>query len=400
MRVLIIEPDASGHHATYLRWLVQAADQRRWSSVIACNRSTLSHPSLSTITCEFNGVHIHLIGSDATDGAPTGSLRLILREFGYWRLFKRIVDEVSTTTLIDAVILPYIDYCFYAIAVLGSPIRSLPWSAISMRLSVTQEATEKVGKLPWKWRLARRILQQPNLKSLFVINPSVRMIPSNWYSHELLSKVHYLRDPSEFTPSGSKVEARRILGIFDAALVILVFGSIDERKAVDSLFAGLEQQANPSNSVVVLAGRQSSSMRDLMGGTPYDRLKNEKRLIVLDRFIDSADQNLVLMAADVVWVGYRNHFYMSGVMVLAGKAGLPVVGTAEGEIGRLIVEYRLGTAVNIDNPGEVAQAMNAMLDDVLRMEIGQRARQVFADHTVENFGTNVLMAFDDLPKRR
>jgi hypothetical protein len=89
---------------------------------------------------------------------------------------------------------------------------------------------------------------------------------------------------------------------------------------------------------------------------------------------------------------------MSGVMVLAGKAGLPVVGTAEGEIGRLIVEHHLGAAVNIEKPGEVAHAINGMFNAVLRMEIGQRARQVFADHTVENFGTDVLMAFDDLPE--
>jgi glycosyltransferase involved in cell wall biosynthesis len=366
--------------------------------VIACNQSALSHPSLVAITYEFKGVYIQSISSNEVDGARVGPLDLIWREFGYWRLFKRITDEVTSRMPIDAVILPYVDYCFYAIALLGTPFRKLPWSAISMRLSVSQDAGERGGKLPWKWRLAQRILQQPMFRSLFVINPSVQKIPTNWYSNVLRPKLRYLRDPSDFKPSGSRAEARRLLDILDSALVILVFGSIDERKAVDLLLAGIEQQDNLSSCVVVLAGRQSSSMRNRMRVSPYDRLQNQRRLIVLDRFLDSADQVRVLTAADVVWVGYRNHIYMSGVMVLAGKAGLPVVGTAEGEIGRLIVEHHLGAAVNIEKPGEVAHAINGMFNAVLRMEIGQRARQVFADHTVENFGTDVLMAFDDLPE--
>jgi hypothetical protein len=98
-------------------------------------------------------------------------------------------------------------------------------------------------------------------------------------------------------------------------------------------------------------------------------------------------------AADVVWVGYRKHIYMSGVLVLAGRAGLPVVGTIEGEIGQLIMKHGLGSAARIDRPAEVATALRAMLDPSIRAEMGERAKRFFAQHTVENFGTRVLSAF-------
>ena len=126
----------------------------------------------------------------------------------------------------------------------------------------------------------------------------------------------------------------------------------------------------------------------------YARLHAEKRLIVLDRFVSAAELGSLMAASDVVWVGYRNHVYMSGVLVLAGRAGLPVVGTAEGEIGRLITRHALGTVARIDHRTEVANALRELLDGATRMEMGRRAEIAFENHTVENFGARILSAFD------
>ncbi len=89
-----------------------------------------------------------------------------------------------------------------------------------------------------------------------------------------------------------------------------------------------------------------------------------------------------------------NHIYMSGVMVLAGRAGLPLVGTKDGEIGRLITEHGIGVVAVIEQPGDVAQALRNLCDARRRITMGQRAQMAFAEHTPENFGTSVLSAFD------
>jgi glycosyltransferase involved in cell wall biosynthesis len=399
MRVLILEPHASGHHASYLRWLVQAAAAKRWSVVIASTRSALSHPSLATLASDFGDVRTHLIADfPVDDGRVVRAHRLLRREFVYWKAFNRAAAVVRGNVPIDAVILPYVDYCFYALAILGSPFGESPWCAISMRLQVAQDAANGRPRMSVKWRLAKRILASPALKKLFVINPSVENVPANWFSPAMRSKLRYLPDPAEYDFTGSRGESRAALGISNGQVAILVFGSIDERKGIDSLLNGLALQNDLDSYVVILAGRQSVNVRDQVQAAACAELLSQKRLIVINRFLTTSEQNRVFAAADVVWVGYRNHVYMSGVMVLAGKAGVPVLGSPEGEIGRLIAKYDLGYTARLDRPAEITSALRALLDAHKRAEMGEKAQSAFASHTMENFGAEVTAAFDSLQR--
>jgi glycosyltransferase involved in cell wall biosynthesis len=347
---------------------------------------------MAALASGIGDVHIHAIEDWVDNETPgSSSWRLIRREFRYWRAFRRAADEVRSKMPIDAVILPYVDYCFYALSILGSPFRGLPWSGISMRLSVARDASNRQISPPFKWRIAKRVLGDSELKGLYVINPSIRHVPSNWLSTTLHSKLRYLPDPAEQVIVGSRSGCRDALGISEGAVAILVFGRIDERKGVGALLTTLASHDGLAKYVVILAGVRSPSAQ--LETPAYACLQSQNRLIVIDHYLDEAEQSLVFGAADVVWVGYRNHAYMSGVLVLAGRASLPVIGTAEGEIGRLILEHDLGAVARMDEPKEVALALSTMLDARTRNLTGHRARAVFADHTVENYGTAVLSAF-------
>ena len=397
MRILIVEPHATGHHASYLRWLVQGAVQRRWSVAVATTREALAHPTVAGIADDFHDVRIHIMDDVLPRDGPSSKTQLMRREFEYWKAFKRVAAEVRSTTSVDAAILPYVDYCFHALAILGSPFKELPWSGISMRLTVRSDATKRRVFLPFKWRFAIRLLSDATLKALFVINPSVQDTPSNWGSYGLLSKLRYLRDPADFRAGGTRVSARATLGIADDRVAMLVFGSIDERKGIDALVQQVASQDGLDNYVVILAGKESATLRDQLRATPCAELLSQKRLIVMDRFLSDEEQDLVFAAADVVWVGYRNHQYMSGVLVLAGRAGLPVVGTPVGEIGRLIVRYNIGITASIGSPTDVTSALRALLDVRTRIDMGRRARAAFAGHTVDDFAATVMGAFNSLP---
>jgi glycosyltransferase involved in cell wall biosynthesis len=398
MRILIVEPYASGHHASYLRWLAQAADARGWSVVVATTRAALSHPSLANLEADFQHIRIHVMADLPVDDVrAVRADQLLRREFIYWKAFKRTTADVHREMPIDGVVLPYVDYFFYPLAIIGSPFGDLPWCGISMRLDVRSAAVPPdAAGLPisMKWRLARRILNGRALRMLFVINPSVEDVPPDWFSAASRSKLRYLADPAEYEPAGTRAESRAALGILDDRVAILVVGSIEERKGLDSLLNCLAQQNGLEQWVVILAGKQSPAIREQIGGEPCAKLLSQKRLIVLDRFLTDSERNLVLTAADLVWVGYRNHVYMSGVIVLAGRAGLAVLGTPEGEIGRLIAKHSVGLTARLDRPTEIASALRAMLDVRTRTGMGQRARDAFAEHTVENFGAEIMAAFE------
>lgn len=397
MRILILEPHATGHHASYLRWLVQAMHQKGWSVVIATTEEALVHPELSAITAKFDNILVHTMReSPELSGVAANSRQLIRREFAYWRNFKRAVRDVRADgTPIDLIIVPYIDYCFYALALLGAPFLDIPWCGISMRLSVDITRKADRAALPWKWRMARRLLGTSGLRALFVINPSIAEIPPHWHMPKETARLRYLPDPAQCVPAPSRAESRAKLGIAKDKVAILVFGSIDERKGIDSLISAVATQADLAAYLVILAGKQSSTMRRGLLASMYGNLLAQNRLIIIDRFVDDLELGMLLAASDVVWVGYRDHIYMSGVLVLAGKAGLPVVGTSEGEIGRLINRHEMGVLARIEQPVQVAIALRAMLNDGARLEMGRRARLAFEDHTVENFGATILSVIDN-----
>jgi len=398
MRLLIVEPESHGHRGHYVRWLVVAAHRKQWDVVIATTKAASSHPIVRTLPSEFGNVAIHLMRDAAKrqDVHPT-FWQLVRNDIASWRSFKQTVDEIRSTGPIDAVVLPYAEYCFFSLAIFGEPFWGIPWCAISMRLSLAQLGSVVNSSMPRKWRFAGRILRQPSLRALFVINPSVGDVPQTWYSPRVRARLRYLPDPGEDSGFVSRQEARVSLNLADTAVAILVYGWIDGRKGADALLQTLALEPELDEYVVILAGEQSTNTRDLLRSEPYARFREEKRLIVLDRFISETEQSAVFAAADIAWLGYRSHLFMSGVLVLAGRAGLPVIGTREGEIGRLVETHQLGAVAAIGQLSDIARALRRMRDATMRYEMGQRARRVFAAHSVDNFGDTVLATFDSQP---
>jgi glycosyltransferase involved in cell wall biosynthesis len=88
----------------------------------------------------------------------------------------------------------------------------------------------------------------------------------------------------------------------------------------------------------------------------------------------------------MVWLGYRDHYVMSGVLVQAGSMGLPVVACNTGLIGWLTHKYELGLTVPIDNVDAVTKTI-AQLSPPSRVSTayGENGRRFSAHHTPEEF---------------
>jgi glycosyltransferase involved in cell wall biosynthesis len=175
--------------------------------------------------------------------------------------------------------------------------------------------------------------------------------------------------------------------------VILVLGAIDSRKGADHLINCLAADTTLNAYGVLIAGRVADDMRNYLQSPAPLALSARRRLFVIDRFLEDEELTRCLRGADAVWLGYLEHRYMSGVLVLAGMAGLPVIGTNRGEIGECIDSYKMGVGVDVQRTADLAAALRRLLDAETRRHMGSQGRKAFAGHTVENFGDIVLDAF-------
>jgi glycosyltransferase involved in cell wall biosynthesis len=388
-RVLVMEPHGGGHHATYLRWIVNAIVARGWTAVVALTARTLANPLLSIWSMSVARVEIRIIPVCPPDAEAMGRLGQLARQLRYWLLFRRLIHAEAACVPLSAVIVPYIDYCFFACALLGAPAGRLPWTAISMRLRVS-EGTGAFTPIPWRWRCARRLLASGSLRALFAINPSVKEVPAGWLSGEARAKLHYLPDPAEPIPAIDRGASRRQLKLPEQGLVILVFGAINERKGVFELVRALLSDATLDSYTVVVAGVQSDPVRQWILNGPGSQLRERGRLCVIDAVLTDAEEAFLFSAADVVWLGYIDHQFMSGVMVQAARSGLPVVACNRGEMGQLVTRHQLGMAVDPARIPEVQAALRALTKESLRREIGNRARSVFTRNTPGNLQDVIL----------
>lgn len=358
MHILVSEVGLSGHHSNYLERFVGLFLAQGHRVTIGVAETHLADPVFVRLqTGHPSHVRIQplppvtpLLGKLSRLGVPGSELK-------HWLLFRRLFALVNAIETVDQVFFPYLDYCLHATACLGSPSGSVPWAGICMGPSF-HHADAGIASPPARQRAVKealfyRLLQRPSLTALYTIDawllPHVtRRRP------DIAPRLHYLSDPSELSSRYDRISARSLLGISVADFVVLVYGSIDGRKGVDLLLKGVRNAALNQTIRVLVVGRHTPVLEEALGHDPL--------VTSINRFVDTTLEEAVFKAADAVWLGYRSHYVMSGVLVLAAQAGKPVIATAQGLIGKMASQYDLGSVIDCEDPQQVTQALRAAME--------------------------------------
>jgi len=393
-KLLLIEPHASGHRAVYAARLVRAAIARGDTVALATLESSASHPLFQALAVEA-AEQFRLIGMAVAKRAPANSVPGRIRaEFAYHRLFARMYRECLQHFRPDCVLVCYLDYCANAIALLGSPFADVPWAGITMRQSfhhadmgvvTPANATHGIKK-----RLFLRLLGQRTLLAVFTIDPTL----PEWLARaapEKLTKLTFVPDPAELSGELTHTEARSRFGIGRDAVVILVYGSIDTRKGIDVLFHAMTRIDGDHDIHVLLAGVQTDRAVRCLDTEAGRTLLRAGRLHQCNEFLSGTDEYAAFKAADIVWLGYLEHYGMSGVMVQAGHMALPVIACNTGLIGWITAKSDCGIVVDTGAVAELSSSLQQLAADrALRERYGRNARTSFASHTINNFTDRIL----------
>lgn len=386
-RVLIIEPHMSGHHGVWLGWLVPGLLEHGYHILIATLEYSLKHPVMQKLICKYGDIVKTIVLSDMKKCRQRGNVfSLVKREFCYRHLFQRFYCESIKRGSVDVVLVPYLDYCAYATGLLGSPFGETPWLGLVMRPAFHYRAmgitAPHRGLDIIKRQLFFRLLSNKTLKKCFTIDETlIDFVEKKDQPNSC--RLLYLPDPIKFNGTGSREEARRLFGIPQDASVILVYGALTLRKGIEALLKAVCEPETPGMIHVMLAGKQDEEVKNLLRSAEAKRLLSKGRLHQIDMHIDSEKEYAVYRAADIVWVGYRGHYQMSGILVQAGMMALPVIACNEGVIGWLTKKHGTGLIVSISDAKEVARAIRHLekLPEI-RKEYGLQGQRAFSKNTV------------------
>ncbi len=366
---------------------------------VATFKESLTHSTVQAILST-QDKNISFITSDPHkyDTSERNLLKMIHKMIKFRSIFQDLYTRAIQNDQVDFVMVPYLDYCTYAFAIFGSPFARTPWAGLVMRAGFHYSAcgvkAPSARTDPIKERLFFRLLRNSYVRALFTIDVTLKeYTESLWPS--LSSRLVYIPDPTVTKRSMSREAARQKLGIPLYGFIILVYGSISLRKGIEVLTHSMENHNFPSEGSLLFAGKQDKDVENFLLSPLGIKFKKNGRLHQINRFLDTNEEQLVFSASDLVWLGYKGHYHMSGVLVQAGVLGLPVLACAEGLIGWLTKRYKSGIVVSTSNPSAIAKAIAELSrNEIVVQQYGENGRLAYASHNLENFSRILVDAIE------
>ena len=394
--LLIIELSYTGHFSIYLERIVSAFINSGCLVTVVVRQEFEEHKLTAELKARFKKkIRFRIIKDDdfttsiRTLGGNSGS------EMANWLLFRNQFIDANFEDQIDFVFIPYVDYCINMIGLLGSPFGHTRWGGICMLTSIhhgSYKFLKSTTKSNWIKRFAFfRLLNIKSLNTLFTIDELLLKYVVE-KEPRLKNRIQYLKDPAELKGEYTRTAARKFLNISEEATIILVFGAINSRKGLNTLIKALNFPDVPKSTQIVIVGQQDQSINYLYKSKEKDDLLKDGRLHVINRFVDDAVQQIVFVAADIVWLGYKNHFSMSGVLALAAIARRVVISTEDGLIGWHTREKSLGITVDVGDLVNVKNAIIELSDTSNRQNYQTKMASVFDEHTWDRATQQILDA--------
>ena len=159
----------------------------------------------------------------------------------------------------------------------------------------------------------------------------------------------------------SREEARKRLNINKLGDIILVYGAISLRKGIEYLINAAMCDRFPENTLLLFAGAQDPAVQEYLMQPHIQLMRSNGKLIEINRYLSVDEETMVFSASDLVWLGYKEHYGSSALMVQAGAAGLPVLSTHNGLIGWNVMQHGNGIIVDMDNPNQLANEISSIL---------------------------------------
>jgi len=391
--VAVVEPHVSGHRSIWTHWISEQLAAKGWSVVVLTLQKSLDEPAGQWMRSAPEGVGVIAVPDDVENSLNHETRALFSLDLRYYRLLQRMLRAVlDRSRSVDVVFLPFGDYGLYSAAALGSPFGSIPWASVVMRPAFHYASMGIVAPRPsfaWVRRLAfQKYLRIRSLAACFTVDePLFEFLRSRRVAAQ---KIQYLADPIDLNSAGPTQS--RTFGIGLGQITVLVYGTLNRRKGVGCLLDAMTALAR-TDVHILCVGKQDADFSDALNSPVARRLSSTGRLHVQAGWADAQTEAAAFEVADIVWLGYRGHFQSSGVLVQAGRAGLPVIGCREGIIGWTVERHRCGKVVDVENPAAVAAAVDELAGSgELRTVLGENGRSAFSGHSVHAAGERISRA--------
>jgi len=365
---MLFEPGVSGHHPTYIEYLIRAwqrdvADAELWIAV--SSEFPRLHSNIYALGAhERIFFHEIAVRRGVTARLGAGALSGVEGPMLEWFALKRAVQQVGPS----ACLVMYVDGLLAVPLSLGLRVECPLWG-IYFRPSF--HYPRLAHAFPGKGRRLRAARQRMaikavarwrNLEGLFILDPyaiePVREVARNAFYAVALA------DPTPAVPAIDGPRFRAELGIPEGRKVALLFGKLGPRKgAVEVLRAlpFLPKEMQHDLCVLLVGQVPRFAAAALHQAIDTARRLSTAQIVLVQDYVAESEVMGYFALCDVVLAAYDEHVGMSGIQVRAAQAGKPILSSNYGLISELTHQFRLGLTAAPKCPRKLACAWEKLL---------------------------------------
>jgi len=358
MKVLIVEPNSSGHHmAMHLQIIIRKFNNLKFETSLLTTHSAVNSQGYKLIKAEmFKNINHYFLPEFKINKVTP--LNTLFHQFEMWIAIKKEFLKIMKIDKPDIVLIPTFDWIIQSIEIFGSPFANVLFTGVYIH---PKHHRYKMGLAPSSRKdfihnlLFKKFLKIKTLKRVLTFSePFVDYAKDNYI--KLSNKVSFIPDFGLIELKSSKQDARLKLGINQNSKVILVYGSLSLRKGIKELLNVMLNRNVINNLVILLSGKANEEIIKLMNDPNISNLISLKKLIINFKFHSAFEEQQAFAAADAIWLGYTQGFAgTSGVLYQAIKANLLIIAQEQGIIGMYTKKYKLGVIVSPNKEAQVAE---------------------------------------------
>jgi hypothetical protein len=359
MRILIIEPECNGHNlVSYIKFILRLALSKKIEVILLTSSKSKDHLSLKILK-KINP-EIKLEFFPYSSPRKYNSFNLLLHQIKLYFTIKKAFSKIYFNYKINKVFIHSLDHFDKALAIFGDPFKGVPFFG----MYVNPKFHLSFFKLGYAGRfrfissyLFKRLLNIDNFFKILV-NDHFFLKYLKKFCFRNIKKVQFFYHPVEFFKNYLKKFSYKKLALPKDSIPILVYGYLRRSKGIIELLQAISDKRTCQKVIVLLAGDQDPEIRKILRQKFYHYLVKKKKLFIFNSFQDIRRESILFSAAKIIWVGYRNVPFASGILHQAAFKRIPVIATCQGIIGDLTLKYNLGLRVDVANKVSIIKSIN------------------------------------------
>ncbi|GAB3976800.1 hypothetical protein GCM10028806_37010 [Spirosoma terrae] len=396
MNQLVCDLDVQvrGHNLGYIQTIVNLLNQRNMVTdrtlIFLFNSPVRQQLALASVHANISLVFI----TEEENTALEQCNGVFSRREAEWKLIKQYARHYN----IDDVLILELDQYHISIGNQSTPFSiSGIYFRPHFRIEAIGGGTRNFIKY-WLLRQKKRWLEMymcrnKSLRHIYILNDQQTVDAMN---HLLKPVFRYLPDPI-LTYEPTYTDIRKSYSIEDNRCTFLIFGSIDERKNIENLFAAFAKLTPDlaQKAALLVVGPVKRHYKSILSNALQHLRLHQPGLQIVhrDEFISDSEMETLFSECNFPLLVYRDFFGSSGLLGQAAKHNKPVLVSTYGLMPELVERYKLGNAVSPKDIDGIARYLTKSIQNYNDVAIDGQA--FYQDHSPDKFLSTLLQLKDE-----